>query len=594
MKRRWLALLPFLLFTACTVEAPQPVVPINPQTAQALTPQPTATSTIAPTVAPSPTLSPTATTTPITPTVEASAAAATPEETAQPAADVAYCRREFGPVDSPRFSARLTNVRTEQTDQFEQVIFEFADLSGELHGNAACTIAAAWPTDLDIGAPQAPGDAVIQLDLADWAHDDLFAASPITETVAITGSGVVQRVSFAANSLDSRGALLGVGLAEPRPFRVRVQDASVIVEVARDDTYPPTDDALGVAAGTAPALSRPIYFLHENDVYRLQDGQAQPVKQTPELEIGLAVSPDGSQLAVCRAPVDAEPFALPYGVRATLWTMRADGSDEQQLADVGGCAEPSFANSGRTIAFTANIAPTPPVMLQVWTVPVVGGDAMPVTTALDEWSRSQPRWLADGRLVYRATNDGGQTIIFVRADDGAEREITAQLLTGSTYANIGDFVVDPSSDQVALEALRTSDGGADLVVLRADGTQVAAEKRGFWQRPLAFVEGELIYLSAECPSDTVLSYTLRRRTANGAIENVVQGSTAALLGAATLQDNVLVYVRGEASAPGLRGPAQPLAMSTPSAIWGFALDGSAGAELWSDDGAITLVQAARN
>lgn len=592
---RWVPALLLLVLLGCTFDTPAPPQPVNVQTARALTPQPTMTPPPA-TATPTATITATATAEAATTTPTAVDTATTTADDPEPAlVDVSYCRRQFGPVNGTRFSARLESVQTAQTDQFEQVTFVFTDTSAMLHGTASCISAAAWPSETDIGAGVAPGAAVITIDLFDWAHDDLFAASPLTETAQISPSGVLEQVAFAADSLDSRGALLGIGLREARPFRVRVEDSTLIVEIARDST-PPQDDPLGQSEGTLSEPSAPIFFLQAGDVYRLANGQAQPVAETPEREIGLAVSPDGQTLAVCRAPSDAEPFALPYGVRATLWTIGADGSDPQQLADVGGCAEPAFATSGRTIAFTANTAPSPPALLQVWTVPVVGGEATPVTGALDEWSRSEARWLADGRLVYRATNDSGQSIIYVRDDDGSEQELTASLLTGNTYIGIGEFIVNAESGQIALEALRSADDGADLVVLRANGTQVSAEKRGFWQRPLAFAGDELWYLTAECPSELVLSYTLHRRTAQGTIEDVLSGMTAAEIGSAMAQGDTLLYVRSGAadgfSTLGVRGPALALADDVPSGIWGITADGAARAELFAADGAIEQIQSA--
>lgn len=589
---RWAPALLLVMVLGCSLDSPAPPEPVNMQTARALTPQPTQTPP-PPSVTPTATIAPSATAPAATSTPDAATATPTATAVSQALVDVSYCRRSFGPVNGARFSARLESVQTAQTDQFEQVTFVFTDTSGVLYGSASCASAAAWPLDADIGTSAAPGPALITVDLFDWAHDDLFAASPLTETAQITGSGVLTQVGFAADSLDSRGGLLGIGLREPRPFRVRVEDSALVVEIAREADFPPQDDPLGQTAGTLPTPDAPIFFLHNGDVYRLANGQAQPVAQTPEREIGLAVSPDAQTLAVCRAPADAEPFALPYQVRATLWTMRADGSSPQQLADVGGCAEPAFASSGKTIAFTGNSAPTPPALLQVWTVPLVGGDVLPVTQALDEWSRSQPRWLADGRLVYRATNDSGQSVLFLRGDDGVEQELTATLLTGPTYTGVGQFVVNAESGQVALEALRSADDGADLVILRANGSQLAAEKRGFWQRPLAFAGDELWYLTAECPSQRVLSYTLHRRNGQGTIADVVSGMTAAEIGAATIQGQTLVYVRsrpGDDATAEVRGPALALPDGVASSIWGISLDGAERAELHSADRLIEGVQ----
>lgn len=580
MKRSWLpGVLLLALSLAGCLEAPAPT-PVTRQTVAALTPEPTATPL--PTLTPPPTSTPQPTRTPqVAPTVTATAVTQAPP-------DVSYCARPFGPANAARFSARLAAVRVGRTDEFDQVRFEFADASGPLHGAARCFFAEGWPAEADIGARTAPGAAVIALDLEAWAHDELFESSPLTQTITLTDTNLVYHVGFAANSLDSRGATLGVGLPEPRPFRVRIEDTTLIVEVAHQQSFPPSDDPLGQAAGQFDALAQPVFFLQNGDVYRLADGHAEPVVETPELEIGLAVSPDGATLAVCRAPADAEPFALPYAVRATLWTMRADGSEAQLLADVGGCAEPAFAASGRTIAFTANVAPSSPVVLQVWTVPVVGGMAEPVAE-LDEWNRSQPQWLADGRLLYRAANERGQSILLLRDADGEEREVTARMLSGATYRGIGDYVVNPESGLIAVEALRAGSDGADLVLLRDDGAQVASEQRGFWQRPLGFDSDDLLYLTADCPSQTVLSYTIYRRAARGTIAPLLSGSSAAGIGTALIVDESLLYVRANDVDARLRGPRLDPTLDASSSLWRMSLDGANRAELLSVDQGITAL-----
>jgi hypothetical protein len=586
MNYRWLLSICLCLLTACAVDATPPA-PINRQTANALTPQPT-------TPPPTATAGPTATST-AAPAETAAPSEETATAIAEPGSDlvdVSYCQRAFGPADGTRFSARLSDIRAADLPQFEQLTFVFTDTDGLLHGSASCMFGAAWPSDLRYGATEAPGDAVIALRLDDWAHDDLFAASAITETVEITPSGLLERVSLAADPLESRGALLGIGLREPRPFRVRVQNNELIVEVARNAAYPPANDPLAQAAGSTPSLTKPVFLLQDGEVYRFENGQAQVVAASPELETGLAISPDGSLLAVCRAAADAEPFGLPYDVRATLWVMRPDGSDQRQLADVGGCAEPVFAASGRTIAFTANVATSPPAVLQVFSVPVVGGEATAATGELDEWSRFQPGWLPDGRLVYRASSDSGQSVIFVRDTDGRERELTAQMLTGQSYRGAGMFVIDPADGLLAIEALRANDDGADLVLLRPDGTQLAAEKRGYRNRPLAFTTDGLLYLTAECPSESVLSYTLHRRSAQGSIESLLSGDTGAGIGAVAVEGDTLLYTRTPSQAVGIRGGYSQPEPDAASAIWAISSDGSNRGELFAASSSITGLQVA--
>jgi hypothetical protein len=194
--------------------------------------------------------------------------------------------------------------------------------------------------------------------------------------------------------------------------------------------------------------------------------------------------------------------------------------------------------------------------------------------------------------VYRADNESGQSVIFVRNTDGSEAEITQTILTGATYDGVGQFIVNLSTNQIALEALRSADDGADLVVLRDDGSQVAVEQRGFWQRPLAFTEQGLVYLTVECPSESVARYTVQRRPPQGSIETIASGSTAAGVGSATAQGDMLLYVRTELENDGVRGQQVEPQLGTPSSIWGLSLDGSTRDDVYSADGSITSLTAA--
>lgn len=595
MLRRWLALLPLLLAAGCTTEAP-----VEVRVGAAVSPAASVASR--PSIAPSATVRPSPTATPKATPTATPEATATPEPTPSPVAtmdaaarsvraDLGYCRRTWGTSTDASWSGRLASVRSTGSPDLAELRFEFADLEGELHGDASCATAAAWPAGADIGDATAPGSSMIMLELSDWAHDDLFAASPITQTVAVADIAGVARVAFAASSLDSRGAVVGIGLNEPRPFHVSVDGNALVVQFASAPAFDAADDPLGVQTKTAaqrPSPAEPVFFLQDGDVYRFADGNARNITNTPDPETDLAVSPDGSRLAVCRAPADAERFQLPYDVRAALWTLAADGSDAQLLADVGGCAEPRFDADGQTIAFTANVAPSPPARLEVWTVGL-DGEPSPAAPAVDEWNRSHPRWLPDGRLMYLA-DDGASRILLVRGDEG-EQEFTAALLSGPAYIGVGAFLVDATSGRVALEALRAG-GGADLVVLRPDGTRASSEQRGFYQRPLDYHNGELVYLSTDCPSEAVLSYTLYRRDDDGTIEALARGTTEAEIGAATLVGDTLVYARHPSAPAGLRGP-EAIAEDEPGALWALGLDGAERAELLTVDGPIDGVASQR-
>ncbi len=572
----------FLVLAGCSLDAPPTEVYINQATAIALTPTvtptpppPTATPTLAPTATtpPTPTQPPTATAAP--------SATVAPTPTTNPQlADLGYCRTQFGPPDGARFSARLVSIDAQRLELVDQITLTFSDTQGLLHGTASCIDNAEWPlAQGSSGDAEAPGEKVLLINLDDWAHDEAWAQSALTETQTLTGTTAFSRVSFAADPLASRGTAIGIGLERPLPYRVRLEEqpTQLVIEVDRNARIEAAEDPLGRAAGRIEAPEQPIFFLQNYDVWRFDDGRARPVTTTNELETSLAVSPDGETLAVCRAPRDTEPSALPYDVRASLWVMRASGGDERLLADIGGCADLRFAPSGRTLSFTANTAVAPPAILSVWTVPVVVGEPKPATPLADEWNRFDAAWLPDSRLIYRARHDSGLQVLFIREDDGLEREVSAPLLTGADYSGIGEFIV--GEDLLAVEALRAGEDGADLAVLRFDGSEVAVERRAFWQRPLAFIGDALVYLGAECPSGVVLPYTLLRRAADGTVDELLEGQTLGAFGDALAIDDQLLISRIADPTPGVKGPRAMPADGSQGSLWLVAADGSARREL---------------
>ncbi len=562
MKGCWVLWVGLVVFASCAMEPPPPPV-VQQQTASPLAPSTSPT----PTTAPRSPVQPTRTPTPL-PTETPSLAKRTP--VAPATQELSFCRRSFGTASNERFGARLDDIQVQTSEHLVQVTFVFAEVDGWLHGEAGCAWASAWPTT-DLGAPQAPGAAFIGLYLDHWFHDDAFAASLALEPPDLAAAAPLQGIAFAAESYWSRGGVIGIGLSEPRPFDVQLGGDRLTVAIASgpDAAYPPSDDLLAQERGVFAVPQRPIFFLQDATVYRLVGEQARPIDAMPGVATALAVSPDGGLLAVCRAAADSDPLIAASGRRATLWSMQADGSDERLLADVGGCAEPAFDADAKRIAFAA----PGEASSQIWTVSVAGEEPQPAVAQVDEWSRHSPHWLPDGRLLYRASGDQ-QAVLFLN-DGGSEREISQRLLTGSVYAGIGRFVVDPQRELVAVEALREDNDGADLALLRLDGAQVAVEQRGFWQRPLAFSAAGLTYLTTECQAATVLLYELRQRTAQGRIETLASGSTADAFGATAASGGMLVYVRVSAPALDLQARAedvlQPEATST---IWAMTHDGA--------------------
>jgi hypothetical protein len=548
-----------VLLAGCALDPPtlpQPTATLDATPVAAATPRAWATATPIPTITPTIARASTATPTSIATPARSSP---TPFEAVPPSSsplartDDGYCRRTFGAPSAARFSARLRDVQVRAANNSTDVVLQFDDVAGVLHGVAGCQWAGAWPQTNDLGAVVAPGPAFIALDLADWAHDEAFAASIVTDTLAMQqaptpavatlppsdgGGAGGPTIAMSANSLDSRGVLLGIGLGEPRAFAIRVENDQVIVSIANEDAapFPPVNDPLGEAQGTS-AAEQTLFLVQDDALFRLNTSGAQPVSTTLTMVTGLAVNGTGTQLAVCANASDGSDHQA-------LWLLNADGENERILADIGGCAEPVFSVDGDTVAFVAPAA-NGTTRSTVWTVPVTSGELTPVHPTWDQWTRSAPRWLSGDRLLYHAADENGARVLLIN-ENGGEREVSARLLTGTAYRGVGAFVIDSEQDLIVVQALHAADDGDDLAILRADGSVVATEQRGFRQQPLGFTDDGLLYLTIECPSDTVQLYALRRRTADGVIETLLRGNTAHTIDVAVVQNDALLYVRAPA------------------------------------------------
>lgn len=607
--KRWHLLL-LLWLVGCTVPSqpprnvvvPQPTVPVATASllpsattrSSTATPQPTASPSASSTTTPRATATNTATSTrtanatgfsatTVVPTASATQVA-TPTDAAL--AGMSLCEQSFGSLDGARFSARLQTPVITQTDVVDQITFIFDDVTGSLHGRAGCLTGAQWRQTTQTDAL---ADGMLRVELPDWAHDERLAASPITSTLPVTVASTLTGIAFVLTAEASRGLTIGIGLRQVLPYRIRTErnPERLIIEVQRN--APPEADPLGQAAGQVDPPAGPIFFLQNYDIWRWERGQAGPLVKSDELEFGLALAPDQSALAVCRAPAPTDPLALPYDTRAAVWVLRADGTEARLLADVGGCADLAWSPDGATLAFTANIAPSPPARLTVWTVPVTEGEPVPAAPFDDEWSRSLPQWIAADQLVYRAQNDSGQSLLFLRDAANNERELSAALLTGATYTGVGSFLANSRDSTVAVEALRAEAAGADLVVLRPDGSQVVTIQRGYWQRPLAWSRDGLVYLTTECPSAVEQRYSLRvRRGARD--DSVLSGVTGREVGDVVVVGNNLIYSRVSSADTLLRGPAVLPATDAPASVWLTTLDGRDRRVVYEAPVAVTNVQ----
>jgi Tol biopolymer transport system component len=328
--------------------------------------------------------------------------------------------------------------------------------------------------------------------------------------------------------------------------------------------------------------------------------------QTLRDETALAVSPDGSQVAFCRAQdIDIDPRGDMRVVPSDLWLMRADGSNEQRLADPGvNCADPAFSPDGSQVAFSVAEQVTAPEQASIWLVPTAPDEPLTITGSItdtnivtagraqrvaggDEWGRFGPAWVSNDRLVYAATAPDGRSTLFLRLlDEARERDVGASLLLpGSAeeegasardmgvplYRALGAPLVSPDGTRIAITAQREDTPGTDLLLLDANGQQQDVISEGYRTTPLAWSsEGELIYLTTACPSTLVHDYTLYQRGSTGGDRVLVAGRTLGALGDMATVAESLVYITGERPALGIRH-IEDIAPQTATDLWAWNL-----------------------
>lgn len=210
--------------------------------------------------------------------------------------------------------------------------------------------------------------------------------------------------------------------------------------------------------GTAIAVSYEAGAAkEESDVYlvSLADGTEQPILDTPAGEDGVVVSPDGSMIAfISDAPSgefdiftqdlttgavarltdhadrDSSPQWSPDGSviafrRRTddvsdIWTMAADGSDQQRLTDNGGNNyDPRWSPDGSRIAFTVNLGSNYDIGLM--NADGSGQTLLTTHPADDEF----PTWSSDGSVVaFHSSRHGGVSLWLMNADGSEASELT--------------------------------------------------------------------------------------------------------------------------------------------------------------------------
>jgi Tol biopolymer transport system component len=204
---------------------------------------------------------------------------------------------------------------------------------------------------------------------------------------------------------------------------------------------------------------------------------------------GMAWTPDGSRIY----------YSKFTGRTTDIWSMKADGSDAQDVVSGDYSASPSISPDGRTLVFAGTIGPD----TGIWRAAVDGTSPRLIAAVPD------PRFVIiakDGRTVfftasiggapgtYQVPIDGGAPTLFAPLFERAAASPDGQLLAGVYRAN-------PTA-QFALAVLSVADakpvhafpnflpttGGGGSIAFTADGSALlytTAERYNVWKQPLA-------------------------------------------------------------------------------------------------------------
>lgn len=582
----------------------------TPSATPTTTPTLTPTSTVGPTATPTSTPSPTPTPFPPTPTTNPALQA------------FSFCNQQTDPLAQSRFSARLNEVSVRGFPAFERIVVDFELAPDSAPLNAAAHALNERDFTLITGEPVAPGPYVVQVELPGWLHDEAFRETIPTETLTFTETRMVSRVDVRYDPEANVGASIVLALNEPVPYRLSLtaDPPQLLIEVARTSPLVESSDQLSLPVGSGVIQSTaPLFFLLDGDIWRVDAPGAtlaptptaavtptgtppprrQPARgdrpvnltQSPAEELSLAVSPDGSMIAFCRALSGVDPSETTFAVPGTLWTMQADGSNPRQVAAVGiNCDHPAFSPDGQTIVFSVDETGLSPVQRSIWSVPVRGGRAQRIAGG-DEWNRMHPQWINAETLIYPANaQDGRSTLFLLRFAEDVERDIGADLVLDTNYRGFGAPLVAPDGRTIAIEALRFGNTGADLLLLDANGVRRSTLNEGYWMRPLDWsADGALFYMTTICASTLIHDYTLHRYTGTGQEQIIAAGRSLGTIGATTAPPDGLAYVATARPRPGPRGSGA-IAPQGATSLWFWNLAEGTRSQLYTADRGIMWLE----
>lgn len=198
-----------------------------------------------------------------------------------------------------------------------------------------------------------------------------------------------------------------------------------------------------------------VVFVPRNDLWTVRaDGTDQ--ERFPSSSEGFeglpAWSPDGASLAFVRL-ADGE------GDGTQIWRSDADGSNQRRLADDRVWLGPVWSPGGDRIAYIANRGAEAPLM-------VMDADGSDPVILVDDVDRWDPAWSPDGSEI--AFVGFGSTVYVVRADGTGLRELTPgerfnshSLDDGPVWSPSGDRILYVTGNALQMDIRSINPDGTD-------------------------------------------------------------------------------------------------------------------------------------
>jgi eukaryotic-like serine/threonine-protein kinase len=252
------------------------------------------------------------------------------------------------------------------------------------------------------------------------------------------------------------------------------------------------------------------------------------VRRVTRLGYNPSWSPDGTQLAFATENIDLYPQNfLTY---SELWTVTVNTGETVRLPETNG-RSPSWSPHNYRIAFTGFQSSTS--QRDVWTIPVKGGTATPVTN--DRAHNWNPKWSPDGKHLYFVSDRGGSMNLWrVRIDEASGKALSEPepITTPATYLAHPSLSADGKHiaytsvlNTINIQQLTLDPSGA----AKGDPAWVTTGSR-LWSSPDPSPDGEWVAFYSLVPPDTHLYVShpdgtgLRQLTSGMAIERMPRWS----------------------------------------------------------------------